>query len=191
MSRLPSKGYLRSLGDPRVHPNGFIQLDLTRNQRMHVWHPRLPYRQKTYHPVHDHVFGFTSRIFSGMLVHVVYSLLTADHGTHLMWEAKCTDDEESVLRPAVAGEPVVLTNGFAQAFWPGEEYTLLPFGFHESLAGVPTMTVMDKHDKTIHRGNPARPRIAVPVGVEPDNDFRRDAVDADVLWELIEEAYPS
>lgn len=42
---------------PRVHPNGFIQLDISETDRLHVWHPSLPYRQKTFSPVHNHIFA--------------------------------------------------------------------------------------------------------------------------------------
>ena len=187
---LPTMRYLRSLGDPRVHPNGFIQLDLNRSDRLHVWHPGLPYRQRTYHTVHDHVFGFVSTCFSGRLVNVVYDVAPDPAGTHVLWQAECTDGEESVLRPAT-GEPVRLRHIYAQVVQPGETYHLPAFKFHESLFGEPSLTIIRKDSDTAHEGNPHSPLIAVPAGVEPDNDFRRDAVDVDVLWGLIEEAYPS
>lgn len=186
---LPTLPALRCLGDPRVHPNGFIQLDLNRSDRLHVWHPRNPYRQKTYHTVHDHVFGFASICFSGRLVNVAYDVSPDPAGTHVLWQAECTDGEESVLRPAT-GEPVRLRYRYAEVVQPGETYNFPAFQFHEPLFGEPSLTIIRKHDKTAHEGNPLHPLIAVPIGVVPDNDFRRDAVDVDVLWDLIEEAYP-
>lgn len=187
---LPTMDELRTTGTPRVHPNGFIQLDLDWHSRLHVWHPNLPYRQKTYHPVHDHVFDFNSYMFSGRLVHVPYVLLSTMHGTHCVWEATCTRDNESILEPIAQATPVRLVPYGAETLQPGEGYTFKAFRFHETLANEPTLTIIRKHDATIHQGNTDRPRIAVPVDVTPDNDFQRDAVDKEILWQLIEEAHP-
>src|SRR4051812_11171605 len=57
---------------PRVHPNGFIQVDINEAERLHCWHPKLPYRQKTYHPIHNHIFTFDSVILTGRLINVRY-----------------------------------------------------------------------------------------------------------------------
>ena len=47
---------------PRVHGNGFIQVDLTHDTRLHVWGDKRIPRQNTYTPIHDHVFGFKSHL---------------------------------------------------------------------------------------------------------------------------------
>jgi hypothetical protein len=47
---------------PRVHGNGFIQVDLTADTRLHVWGDKRIPRQNVYTPIHDHVFGFESTI---------------------------------------------------------------------------------------------------------------------------------
>ncbi len=188
---LPSISTLPSLGSPRVHPNGFIQLDLDNELRLHVWHPRLPYRQRTYHPVHDHVFAFTSYLYSGRLVHVHYELWPSDDATHFMWQARAIGPEESVLEVHPSMEPVKLRPVRTKVLQPGDMYTFLAGEFHETLSNVPTLTIIRKIGPTIHQGSKRQPSIAVPVGVRPDNDFRRDAVDLDVLWELIKEAHPN
>ncbi len=179
---------------PRVHPNGFIQLDLDGAHRLHVWHPGLPYRQRTYHPIHDHVFGFKSRVYSGHLVNVVYTLNlnTVDsRKDYRLWQAVQTGPEESVLEIA----PDWLTVGLCVMGCPnvvraGETYTMDPCIFHEILFNEPTLTVIEKFDATIYQGNPVAPRVLIPVGVQPDNDFRRDDVDVAVLWDLMREAHP-
>ena len=46
---------------PRVHPNGFIQLDISPRKRFHIWaHPDIPQsgREDKEEDIHDHVFGF-------------------------------------------------------------------------------------------------------------------------------------
>ncbi len=190
---LPSIFELRNLGPaldyhPRVHPNGFIQLDLSDILRLHVWHPGLPYRQKTYHPVHDHVFDFTSYVYSGRLVHVAYDAVLNASSTHVLWTAECIGPNESVLRPTADRVRLVQVN--ARAVQPGEEYFFAAHEFHETLSNEPTLTIIRKNGATIYQGNDDVPSIAVPFGVEPDNDFRRDNVDVDTLWKLIEEAHP-
>lgn len=178
--------------EPRVHPNGFIQLDLDAVHRLHVWHPRLPYRQKTYHTVHDHVFGFTSQVFSGRLVNVQYGILPNDlHGRHYLAQAECSTAEETLLVGAPQPQFYQLMQLEAFVVQPGEQYELEAFQFHESLANEPTLTIIRKDGLTAAQGNSQKPTVIIGRGVKPDNDFRRDAVDTDVLWELIAEAYPS
>lgn len=188
---LPSLNELAKLdATPRVHPNGFIQLDLDERRRLHVWHPRLPYRQRTYHPIHDHVFGFKSRVFSGRLVNVNYEIeRNPASGRFFLWQAVSTSGEESRLVQILC-KPVDMAPTSVQVVWPGSTYAIEPYTFHENLANEPTLTVIEKDGPTTHQDAESRPRVAVPVGVEPDNDFCRGTVDADLLWELIAEAMP-
>src|SRR5687768_2884644 len=77
-------------GNPRVHPNGFIQLDLEdvpeswhashkqghsgAARRMHIWNPpgvELPHQQ-TVNEIHDHVFDMKSNVVRGVLVQRLY-----------------------------------------------------------------------------------------------------------------------
>lgn len=197
MRPLPSLQELLALGNlPRVHPNGFIQLDLDVVHRLHVWHPALPYRQMTYSPIHDHVFGFTSRCYSGRIVHVPYNVAPdSKGGSHVLWEAVCLDGEETILAP-IDNKRVHLwydqrnDRPVVEVAQPGDTYYFEPFEFHEILFNEPSLTIIAKHDRTIYQGNPRRPRIAVPFGEQPDNDFRRGDADVHVLWTLIGEAYP-
>lgn len=187
---LPSLTELKTLGEPRVHPNGFIQLDLSDEQRLHVWHPDLPYRQKSFHPVHNHVFSFTSHIFSGRLVHVVYDLRLEPGGPYRLYRAECIGPEESVLTPLTGGAEMRLDVAYWEILQPGHTYRFRASLFHETLANEPTLTIMQKHGPTMYQDNALKPSIVVPVGVVPDNEFRRDAVDTDVLWDLIRDAHP-
>lgn len=190
---LPSLAELAAHCDePRVHPNGFIQLDLDAVHRLHIWHPRLPYRQKTYHTVHDHVFGFTSQVFSGRIVNIWYKLIRDDlRGTHYMAQAECSTAEETRLVGTPRPDFYRLGYSDAKVVQPGEQYSFGAFLFHEILFGEPSLTIIRKDGLTAAQGNSQKPTVMVPRGVEPDNDFRRDDVDTDVLWELIAEAHPS
>jgi hypothetical protein len=76
--------------NPRIHPNGFIQLDLEpveeswdeskkrghsgASLRLHIWEPPgidLP-RQETINEIHDHVFDMRSTVVKGRLMQSLY-----------------------------------------------------------------------------------------------------------------------
>lgn len=190
--RLPSLTELAELdSEPRVHPNGFIQLDLDERLRLHVWHPRLPYRQKTYHPVHDHVFGFTSHVFSGRMVHTIYNLTPDLDGTHAIWRVQAIGGNEESVLSALEGGRVRLVHDHTEVTQPGGSYQFEAYRFHETLSNEPTLTIIEKVGAGLTTGvNSQGASVVVPIGVAPDNNFRRDAVNSDVLWELISEAHP-
>lgn len=180
---------------PRVHPNGFIQLDLDKDgrRRLHVWHPDLPFRQRTFHPVHNHIFGFTSEVFKGRLVHVEYRLCPSGTGSHVIFNAECISGSETVLRPAEDAVRYDLQKVDAFPVQRGELYAFPAWRFHETLANEPTLTILTKctdFDEVSRGANCQGASILVPFGVTPDNDFRRDAFSQDDLWDLIEEALP-
>src|SRR5512146_542220 len=72
---------------PRVHGNGFIQLDITPTVRLHLWgDARIP-RQRVATTIHDHAFGFTSRVVLGSLNHRVVHLAPASEADLFASEA--------------------------------------------------------------------------------------------------------
>ena len=88
---------------PRVHGNGFIQLDLTERSRLHVWgDPRIP-RQKVSTPIHDHVFGFTSTIIVGRLINVIYDVELRRFGDFNIFTPEIREGEDTVLHRAKMG----------------------------------------------------------------------------------------
>src|SRR4051812_43978314 len=52
--------------EPRVHPNGFIQLDLKPGLRLHVWDVQIK-AQEPPTPVHDHIFDMRSQVLLGQI----------------------------------------------------------------------------------------------------------------------------
>jgi len=183
-----TKCELRKLGNkPRVHPNGFIQLDLDAARRLHVWHPRLPYRQKTFSPVHDHIFDFDSELLVGRLVNVKYLPKENASGSHQKWQVGLIAGENTKLmkvdevRYSLYPVEVNITQ-------PGYVYHMEKYVLHETLTNEPTMTIMTKSNAELTTGpNCQGASVMVPWNEEPDNDFRRDAVDTHILWGLIDE----
>lgn len=179
---------------PRVHGNGFIQLDLDPEQRLHIWgHPDIP-KQEVATPIHDHVFGFHSEILVGRLVNVVYNFLPPStiiaRDTWAVHEARPRHGEDTVLEPTgecgavrvahtlllIADNPVL------------SEYDFEPFIFHEMFAPEPSATIITKRGPTLRENpNGYKPRVLVPEGVEPDNEFDRYDNDPEDLWQIIME----
>ena len=178
---------LRRLGTvPRLHPNGFIQLDLgTRKARLHVW-PEEPIATRAVDtPIHDHVFRFESRVLTGRLINLIYEYVEDPRGRYRMWSAGCSaagrthqqlvpvDDRRYSQRTVECWH-----------YLPGGRYAFEPFRFHETQHEGLTATIItiDPFDEA------ASPRVICPVDSEPDSSFRRDAFDPDLLWSHIEDA---
>ena len=165
-----------------LHPNGFIQHDLPDGARLHVWADDLPPAQLIHTPIHDHTFLFESRVVMGMLIHETFNWLRLEGDAGLWF------DKEGYTRGytpthklyEVAGALLVDT-GRRGIVYPGETmihgvYASYGFGgpghYHDTRGaeGIITATIMRKV-KTDMAPNPT---VLIPIGMEPDNDFRRD-----------------
>lgn len=167
---------------PRVHGNGFIQLDLSQSKRLHIFgDPMIPC-QVTPTPVHDHTFGFTSQILSGELTNVWYDVEDSKDGTHNVYQARVRDREDTVLENT--GRVVRLIERDRKTFRAGESYEMLPGDFHETLINGRTVTIITKDGPSLSQGG-SSPRVLVSVGSKPDNDFNRYAESPETLWDII------
>lgn len=186
-------------GNPRVHPNGFIQLDLEpvpeswhashqrghsgASRRLHIWNPvgiDLP-RQHTHNEVHDHVFDMHSLIMYGCLTQHLFGLEigTDEPATHEMYRAVYEKNSDSRLMSI--GIVGVLDRYQSFTIMDGQSYTQPAFTFHDSAPSGLVVTVMTK--QTIHDGEA---HVLCPIGVEPDNDFdRASAASSKELWSAI------
>ena len=188
--QLPSLSYMMAAGgEPRVHGNGFIQLDIDEDHRLHVWgDPRIP-RQRVASPHHDHMFSFTSTVYRGRMVHVEYRLHSVPEGAYSVWEARMAEGHDTKLVPVEGAGRVHLIPINTLGILPGESYGFERLHIHESLIPELTVTIMRKHGKTLAEGATGRPpRVFLPYGREPDNDFNRHAYEAQMLWQIIAEA---
>lgn len=168
---------------PRVHPNGFLQLDLgLHDTRLHIWHPDLP-KQTVRTSIHDHVFHMRSTVELGTLEQVRYSYTLEHCGepSDEIYMARYTDKSESTLQPT--GVLIAQTRVGSTIVEKGETYQQPPFTFHDSVPATSVvMTIMEK----IYRSS-GEPRVIVPLGEEPDNSFSRLDADEDFLWDIIYE----
>jgi hypothetical protein len=169
---------------PRLHPNGFIQLDLDaqKKRRLHVWPDKPVQAQKTRHPVHDHAFNFISTLLCGSLTNLRYYFMKSEHVTTVMHRAvRLQGGEDTILQPEESGYL-----GFigGELMLPGQTYSMVKDVLHDSIPHGLTATIIEKESTQYTYG----PRVAVPVKVTPDNDFRRETVNEDLLWALIDRA---
>lgn len=166
---------------PRVHGNGFIQLDLPGGDRAHFWgHPDIP-RQVTRSQLHDHTFGFRSHVLRGRMINIVYAM-SDDEYTHEICVVVPRIGQDTILMPTgdLVG-PIVIGVGVIRA---GGGYDMPPAVFHETVVDEPTVTVIHKTDRIEKR----QARVLVPIGHSPDNEFERSqAADPDTLWGIIQE----
>lgn len=180
--------YLRSLGNkPRVHPNGFIQLDLSEKRRLHVWHPRLTIRQRTFSPIHNHIFSFTSKVYVGRLINVIYGFKPNPSGSHEEWQVRAIEGQNTELVKTEGGR-INLDPLLVDVVVSGGEYTMDKRAFHETLCNEPTLTIMEKSDAEFSMGpNCQGASVIVPWNEKPDNAFRRDDHDNHILWGYIDD----
>lgn len=174
-------------GRPRVHGNGFLQLDLTPEMRLHIWgDPRIP-RQAVATPIHDHTFGFTSRVLRGSLTDLRYQAVNNPAGLYAVHQARVREGEDTVLEPT--GQRVSLFPLPSRMLLAGQTYTMIPGEIHETIPsdhGV-SVSVITKVGLTLAQGG-SSPRVFVPVGREPDNTFHRYAVPEAELWQILFDA---
>lgn len=194
---------------PRVHPNGFIQLDLEpveatwekkrghsgANRRLHIWNPpgiALPH-QGTVNEIHDHVFDMRSTVVKGNLRQQLYCFIVGRdgkltpargqgwHGKYELYRAVYDQKSSSRLEPTGVTGIVECYHEFT--IYEGESYTQPAFTFHDSDPGDNcVVTIMEK--ERIHVGDAS---VLCPVDTPPDNSFdRATAADIALLWSAIE-----
>lgn len=211
---------------PRMHPNGFIQLDIDvdenpcepcggsgewkqratkalmgtcpscggsgknriANKRLHVWPDNsddFP-RQEVRTSIHDHKFDMASEILIGELRQIRYHFSLdwemLEGPTHQIYIARYNTRSDSTLEPT--GAIVRLERISEEVYEEGDDYEQQASTFHDTECVGLTATLMTKvQEYEFHE-----PRVMVPIGAEPDNDFKRDNVDVDLLWDKIDEA---
>jgi len=188
-------------GNPRVHPNGFIQLDLEpvpdtwhsshqqghsgAARRLHIWNPpdvKLP-RQDTVHEIHDHVFDMRSTVVKGELWQRRFAFEVGGQKapTHELYRAVYAKNSDSRLE--ALGVLGIVRPIERYAVDEGSSYTQAAGTFHdtETPMGL-VVTVMEKTAIVYQQAH-----VLVPTHSDVDNEFdRASAAPAEMLWEAIE-----
>jgi len=181
---------LRAAGAaPRLHPNGFIQVDLTVDTRVHVWPKEELPRADPYCPIHDHTYGFSSLVVAGSVRNIDLEPVVHEGGGYRLWEIKQWADERRTPMPVfIDDERYAFRHPSDRRLFAGSMYEMRPFVFHYSDAESGTVTII-----RIHPSAPGRTaRIAAPLGTEPDSRFERDVTPERQaeLWDMIFRTIP-
>lgn len=175
-----------------LHPNGFLQYDLSRGKRLHVWHPDMPQAQKVYTPIHDHTFSFESAIIMGELIETVYDWTPLEghpfgdnppaplENEHMLWAAA-----DGILNPTITFGSLSVRE--VNHYLPGDMYVRGANVFHKTEAGGEAKFAATVMRKLLTKQTPFA-YVAIPVGTLPDNTFRRDQYEGDVLWPMVRPA---
>jgi hypothetical protein len=176
---------LRRSGEvPRLHGNGFIQLNLAgTNERLHIWPDDGVKAQSVSTPIHDHVYSFKSRILLGTLSHLVYRTSFSNNGAYRLYQAEPRAQEDTILVP-ISGSRCNLILEEEHVLEQGDAYSFKAFEFHESRGSGLTATVMRK--TVVFDG---KARVVCPADKNPDNDFNRYSVDQNLLWTYIKKVF--
>jgi hypothetical protein len=170
---------------PRVHGNGFLQLDLNDEgtKRLHIWDDKLP-SQSVKSSIHDHVFELKSTILCGRLTHIEYETVSPavnPQDSYIVYRAEqVPGSNNTVLKPEK--EIVSLQETRRFTFAPGSTYNFPPYELHDTQHQGFTATIMNKVKAPKDYG---RPRVLVPFPESPDNDFDREGFDPETLWPFV------
>lgn len=174
----------------RLHGNRFIQVDMLPLVRMHFWSDLIPRAQQRPAPIHSHDYGFESTILSGQLLNIIYRVTETGRQPHatsniqLMYDIYTVDRDNGLLVPNAL--TCVLKAHHIEYYRAGMSYRMRMGQIHG--------TAYIGHAITVLHAEPRQPfeiQVFVPKGVEPDNDYRRDQIPADQLWEIVREIYNS
>ena len=169
-----------SVGDPRIHGNGFLQLDLSKDKRLHVWHPDLP-KQKNPTPIHNHNFSFKSSVIYGELTHITYEIVV-NEGEYNLYYPVIKNGQNTILVKLESGSFWDLKETAKYILSDGSTYFFNHTRFHQNYSDYKASTIMEKTFK----GN-TTPYVACPKEYEPSNEFDRHSFDTNYLWAIIDE----
>jgi hypothetical protein len=166
-----------------LHGLGFIQLVLPGNQRLHIWHPDLPRRNCFDHSaIHNHRFGFVSRVLKGVQKNVRVDLELARDGSHTIISHNGPRSEQG----GRISYPVAECNVYEHAvesYGPGEEYQMPVHQYHHTPNSGIVVTLMRKLEESdIHANSVIR------KGVEFHAAFDRFQLSRERLLAYVMEA---
>lgn len=150
-----------------LHGLGFIQVVLKGNQRLHVWHPDLPRRDCYEHSaIHNHRFGFSSRVLKGVQKNVRVDIELARDGTHTVISHNGPRGAQGSRESYPVAECNVHEHG-VEAYGPGEEYHMPVHQYHHTPNSGIVVTLMHKQEESeIHANSVIRRGVAFHFGFD-------------------------
>jgi hypothetical protein len=167
-----------------LHGLGFIQIVMPGNQRLHVWHPELPRRSCFQHSaIHNHRFGFSSRVIVGTQVNRRYTVVESVDGTHDIISHDGPRSPKGGRLSYVSGRCNILHQA-NEYYEPGQTYHMNEFQYHETPNSGIVVTLMQKmvESTTTHANS------IILHGHEFDQSFDRFQLSPDELWAFVLDA---
>ncbi len=179
--------FLRGLSArPRVHPNGFVQLDLGENEKLHVW-PEEPLKTVDVEtPMHDHTFGFASTLLVGALRHTAYRPVESENGAYHLYTVfpyKAVNMETPFVRLDDKRYDMEIRQELR--IEAGQSYVFDEFEFHSSHPIGLTAT----HIRVYPFDRGLQARVACRYDQVPQV-FDRHRFDEEFLWSIIRKVFP-
>jgi hypothetical protein len=170
-----------------LHGLGFIQVILPNDGRLHVWHPDLPRRSCYEHSsIHNHRFGFTSRVLIGTQVNQPAMVRENPLGSYDIISHDGPRSEKGGRLSYVAGRADVIKLP-PRSYGPGEAYDMDAFDYHCTPCDGIVVTHMQKRAVSTKR----HANSLIVHGYEFDQSFDRFALSPDELWAFALDAFKS
>ncbi len=166
-----------------LHGLGFLQVKLEGNQRINVWHPDLPRRKCFEHSnIHNHRFGFVSRVLIGTQININYKFQKNAPHTHTAYlhEGKRTKFGNRPWDEGYNCKPIELGRQKVEA---GGTYKISAYEYHATQTDGIVVTLMKK----VFEGDEAATSLC-EIGVKPDVDFDRFQLSDNDMWEFFNDA---
>ena len=175
---------------PRFHGNGFVQLYLGPNTRLHVWVPALPRIPGHNAAIHDHVYSMQSRVLLGTMIQCTYEICDRPSDADAEWMDIHRLSPEARRDPRgepgfdMVGRLPIRETGRLQ-IGEGLLYSQARDTLHDSEPGLggPTATLFRRLPRPDDERNA---RVCCPVGETPMNAFAPEhQPDEMQLWTAI------
>jgi hypothetical protein len=145
--------FLKKLGKkPRFHGNGFTQLYLNKDVRLHVWHPSLKPMRDHNSMIHTHRYDVNSVTYRGVLIHTTYDIeYEAPHEEHDIRIVQLDGASDAHKTPEIeTGITGRLLVRHQYHFAPGSMYSFKRDLFHSSDAQgtEPVVTIFRRSNKS-------------------------------------------
>lgn len=173
----------------RVHGNGFVQIQVNEDSRIHVWSPLIT-KQVVYTGIHDHRADFVSSVWYGVIYNRWYTPnIIEKHkrpadALYKVYEAVPTNrglQDENTLLVSTNSWVIGGMNPVTETYQLGTSYFMPRYDFHETIVKRLAITNIFKFNSDkVHI-----PRVLVKVEEQSSNEFDRQGTSEDQLWSSV------
>lgn len=170
--------------NPRFHGNGFVQVYLTPDTRLHIWTPYLPATRVQNARIHDHRFLFESTVLVGALIQTEFEVTPDDErGPHGLYQQGAGHSDKSTPLEYVGGCHMAQSNQYR--IFAGETYRFGgPNKYHDSSPADGELAVSLMRKVNVVDGY--RARMVALNDEKPDHAFENQP-DEEILRKVCRE----